>query len=177
MPGTVKNGSEVGIDARVAALRLRLVAKTDTSVNFGKWMRHRRDELKLTQAQVAKRLNDRLPEMAADKQRVSDWERGYNMPSDAYKPAIVRALEVDDLSYFYRSFGETEQPDVLDVLSRPSSDTAPGYEVLVGRMDDIEGLLNQLMDRLVAADVIAAVDADSQPKQQPAQRGRRKRAA
>lgn len=155
MASTVKCRTEVGIDPRVARLRLRLVPKTDMSVNFGNWMRHRRAELGLTQPQVAKRLNAELPEMAADKQRVSDWERGYNMPSDIYKPAIVRALEVEDVSYFYRPFGE-EPPDVLDTLKAP-----PDMATLIRRLDEQDEQLRLLRAELAVrdAEALARIEA------------------
>lgn len=117
MIGTVKPGTQVSIDQRLAALRVQLMAG-ETAKRFGQRMAQRRLELGLKQREVAKRIQDQVPEMGADKQRVSDWERGVNVPSDPYKPAIVKALEVPDIGYFY------ETPDVREETPDPFADAA-----------------------------------------------------
>jgi transcriptional regulator with XRE-family HTH domain len=96
----------------------------EIAARFGQRIRQRRDELRLTQKQVAMRIGALLPEMAMDKQRVSDWERGANTPSDRYRDALVTALEVDDISYFLLPAEKIETPDLsrngnqLDEINR-----------------------------------------------------------
>lgn len=142
MRGTVKGNTQVGIDERVARLRLQLVA-SDMSRRIGLRIRQRRVEMGLTQKQVAVRMA--TPDL--DKQRLSDWERGHNKPSERYLKELVAALEVPDVSYFYE---DPEQPDVLDALgsdgSGPSPETnAAAIAELNERLDRIEGKLDQLL--------------------------------
>jgi transcriptional regulator with XRE-family HTH domain len=76
-------------------------------------MRTRREELGLTQAQLAA-----LIEGKAEGAQVSRWERGKHQPQDL--APIARALEVD-LSYFY-----APEPDKNDTPSPFDSSAAPG---------------------------------------------------
>lgn len=110
-------------------------------LRIGARIRARRDELGLTQKQVARAMNEAAADddqqSAADAQRVSDWERGYNKPSERYLRQLVAALQVPDLTYF---FEEPEQPDVLASLAPANGDQAD----LLGRLIAIEKKLDQL---------------------------------
>lgn len=174
MIGTVKARTQVGIDERRTALRLQLMA-TDVSKLFGQRMRFRREELHLKQREVADRIRAEAPERACDKQRVSDWERGLNLPDDDYKEAIVTALEVDGLGYFFQPLGASEQPDLLDTLKGVDEPSQLGR--IEDAVSDLAQSLNDLALRLVSAGLIEADEPDSEKEQPPARGRRPKRAA
>lgn len=163
MSSTVKSGRRVGIDERREALRLRVMAG-ELAVTAGRRMRARREELKLTQPQVAAQIKKLLPEMAVDKQRVSDWERGYNFPSDRYKRSIAVVLQVEDLggfSYFLVS-DELEEQETPDPFAANRRQTDDRLEAIEQKLDQV--LANQAkfeQDIIDFSDRIAAMLARS----------------
>jgi len=102
----------------------------------GARMRERREELGLTQAQVALRIAGK-----ATSDQVSRWERGRHQPQDL--APIAQALEVDPSYFIVPAPDKTSTPD----LSKPlDTDQAR----LVALLESVEGLLkkqNQLLDR------------------------------
>lgn len=122
MGGNVKGATHFGIDDRLSDLRLRIVAG-ELAKGVGRRIRARRDELRLTQKQVAARMREAAKasgenEPAVDAQRISDWERACNTPSERYLGLLVRALEVEDLTYFYAEEPlARETPDALAALN------------------------------------------------------------
>lgn len=147
MGSTVKPGTRVGIDGRQAALRLQLMA-SEIAARFGRRLAHRRNELGLTQRETAALIKLELPEMATDKQRVSDWETGTNLPSDPYKTALVKVMQVPDISYFY------EQPDLPAETPDLSSEAMNGEPAWVKRID-------QKLNRVLAA--LGVTDEGQEP--------------
>lgn len=142
---------------------------TELSLRVGTRIRQRRKELRLTQKQLAHAMIQAAATIdepsAADPQRVSDWERGYNVPSERYLRQLVLALKVPDASYFYEA---PERPDLLDELAPPPAED---------RLDRIEGTLNGLIERLVADKVIRAVAKDTGTTQRAPRAKHRKPAA
>ena len=115
-------------------------------LRIGAQIRKRRTELGLTQKQVARAMNEAAAEddeqSAADAQRVSDWERGYNKPSERYLRQLVAALQVPDVTFF---FEEPDQPDVLESLATDGATALNGELAgLLGRLTAIETKLEQL---------------------------------
>jgi transcriptional regulator with XRE-family HTH domain len=87
-----------------ARLRFQLMA-VEMAERVGARMRERREELGLTQAKVAEKIDGVTPD------QISRWERGKHMPRDL-KP-VADALEVTE-SYFYAPAPDkTETPDLL----------------------------------------------------------------
>lgn len=129
--GTVKGTTNFGIDERLERLRLQVVI-TEMGRRIGSRIRQRRTELGLTQKQVAKLIREDF-----DKQRLSDWERGANIPNEANFAALVIALEVPDVSYFYE---EPEEPDLMEAFSADSN----------GQPGDLAGQLKKVDERLAA---------------------------
>lgn len=106
----------------------------------GARMRERREELSLTQAEVALRIAGK-----ATSDQVSRWERGKHQPQDL--APIAQALEVD-LSYFIvPAPNKTTTPD----LSKPV-DTDPAR--LVALLERVEGLLEQQNELLARQSLI-----------------------
>lgn len=117
MTATVKGARKFGIDERLEALRLQVVA-SEIAARIGRRLRQRRDELGLTQKQVAKAM----PSPDVEPQRISDWERGYNKPTERYLNELVIALKVPDISWFYETEEQDEEtPDVLGALNGNST--------------------------------------------------------
>lgn len=154
MAGTVKPGRSFRIDGRADRLRLQLVA-TELGQLIGDRIRARRKELGLTQKQVAARMKSD----AVDAQRVSDWERGYNKPSERYLLELVDALEVADAGYFM--VVETETPNVVQMLNGSSQldriekdvkEIRSGLDRLTSLLDTrAEEAMEQLLEAQAAA--------------------------
>jgi transcriptional regulator with XRE-family HTH domain len=94
----------------------------------GARIRERRLELGMKQRELA----DMLGSDAIDNQRISDWERGVNRPSDRYMEKLASALE-RDVSWFFREDADMPTPD----LSRDGA----VQDGLADRLDAIEQAL------------------------------------
>lgn len=121
----------------------------EVALRFGQRARQRRLELGLKQREVAERMGG-----AVTKQHISDWERGYNEPSDRYKLQLVEALAVPDVSWFYEAPNaptpdvlagrggsqldriEANIDEILRLLRGEDETTAAVEEELVGRLPD-----------------------------------------
>jgi transcriptional regulator with XRE-family HTH domain len=168
---TVKPPRNFSIDAQVNALRLRVMAG-EVALRFGQRMRQRRRELELTQKQVAARMPSGAPDGPVDAQRISDWERGYNEPTDRYKLELIAALDVPDVSYFYETV-ELDTPDLAEALGETGDDD---------RLKRIESKLDLLLVALapsteqqadlLARGLLAAGQAVEREREQQ-QRGKR----
>jgi transcriptional regulator with XRE-family HTH domain len=94
---------------------------------IGARMRERREELGLTQAEVARRIEGKTTS-----DQVSRWERGKHQPNDL--GPIARVLEVD-VSYFYAPRPETDEtPDLFGGSDENRND----------QLDSIESMLFDL---------------------------------
>jgi transcriptional regulator with XRE-family HTH domain len=171
MDSTVKFRTQVGIDDRLDALRLQLMTG-ELALRFGQRLRQRRLELGLTQPQLAARIAPHAPERAVDKQRVSDWERGINLPDDGYKAAIVKATEVPDVSYFYE-MGDDEERETPDPFAGTETSSSDQLTRIEETLDVILGVL----ERQVGADVLAAVREEQSQARGSRSSTRRHRAA
>lgn len=152
MASTVKVRTQVGIDERVAALRVQLMA-SEIALRFGQRLRQRRLEMGLKQPQLAALIAPYVPARAVDKQRVSDWERGVNLPEDDYKEAIVAATGVPDISYFYEPSEPLETPDPFAGNGQPEPPEQIGLllELVTGLDDQVRKLRVELAARDVEA--------------------------
>lgn len=101
----------------------------------GARMRQRREELRLTQAELALRIEGKT---TGD--QVSRWERGKHQPNDL--GPIARALEVD-VAYFYvppaAANGNNDNGD-----AGPTPDPFNAPDALTERLDRIERRLNEI---------------------------------
>ena len=112
----------------------------------GERIRSRRKQLGLNQRQLAARM----PSEAVDHQRISDWERGINTPSDRYQAELVEALGLDDVGYFYAE----DSPDLMAVLD--SDQTARRLSHIEEQLVLMAGRLTELVDWTVEQDLKAA---------------------
>lgn len=178
MASTVKPATEVVIDDRVARLRLQLVA-SEMGLRIGQRIRARRQEVGYaTQKQLADAIKKILPAHAVDAQRVSDWERGVNRPSEDYFRALVTVLRVPSVGYFFESDEEVAEPDStpgpfparmdfserLDRLERYANENAE----TVNQIWETLELIRQMLERSVAADVKKAATRKPPPASGPA---------
>lgn len=180
MTATVKSASKFGTTDRLAALRLQLMAG-ENAKRIGRRIRQRRIEVGLLrQRDLAEKIGG-----AVDNQRVSDWERGVNTPSDRYLQKLADALEVD-VAYFMLPEPEPGTPDLMSKLS--------GDDRLEARLQAIEEKLNRVLLALEAdtlsdsvrrtsdglldtagADTQAPGDTERQSDERPAKRPARPR--
>ncbi|MDE2103204.1 MAG: helix-turn-helix transcriptional regulator [Patescibacteria group bacterium] len=143
-------------------LRFALVA-AEFLERMGDRLRERREEMGLSRGEVARRMSGKVNE-----NQIYRWENGKHQPNPDTLEELARVLE-REVSYF------------MTPALRPSAELGgtpePSLQEMAQQLGNIEALVSQLLERLVAADVIAAVDADTQPKPQRAPRARRTRAA
>jgi transcriptional regulator with XRE-family HTH domain len=78
---------------------------------IGARIREAREDLGINQRQLA----DRIPSDAVNNQRVSDWERGVNKPSDRYMKMIATALD-RPVGWFYTE-APADTPDLMEALN------------------------------------------------------------
>jgi transcriptional regulator with XRE-family HTH domain len=95
---------------RLQTLRVQLMAG-ELARQVGARIRARREELGLNQRELAERVDGQT----VTNQRVSDWERGVNQPSQRYLQRLADALEVE-VGYFYERERPAETPDAIGAL-------------------------------------------------------------
>jgi transcriptional regulator with XRE-family HTH domain len=109
----------------------------EIAAQIGRRIRQRRLELGWNQRQLA----ERIPESAVDNQRVSDWERGVNRPSERYLPLLSEVLN-RPVSWFY----EPDEP--------PQPEIDP-----VERLVAIEAKLDRVIEILLARGGVALMES------------------
>lgn len=114
MTASVKPVRDFGTTNRLSVLRVQLMAGEMTE-RIGARIRERRVELGMKQRELA----DKLGSDAIDNQRISDWERGVNRPSDRYMEKLAAALD-RDVSWFFREDTNAKTPDLS--LVKPDDD-------------------------------------------------------
>jgi transcriptional regulator with XRE-family HTH domain len=145
MTASVKTVRDFGTTDRLASLRLQLVAG-EMAQQIGQRIRVRRLALGLNQRELASLLNEHLQGGAVDNQRVSDWERGVNKPSERYMQAMASVLE-RDLAWFYGREPVEETPDLLVIAAR-ADQVDGGFQEFRGHVAKLEGRLDRIEDAL-----------------------------
>ena len=122
MSASVKPIRKFGTTTRLDALRVQLVV-TELNARIGARINQARLEKGIaSQRRLAELINEHVQQTTgtaggADGQRVSDWERGVNKPSDRYLHALAHVLE-RDVAWFYGSETTDQTPDLLEVTAR-----------------------------------------------------------
>lgn len=118
----------------------------------GRRIRQRREEMALKQRQLADLID---PTGAIDNQRVSDWERGVNHPSERYMAAIAKALE-RPVAWFYEdeAAGPGPTPELfgvtqLDRIEKALQGLTSQVAVLSSQIDEIRKRLPPPADEQV----------------------------
>jgi transcriptional regulator with XRE-family HTH domain len=137
MAASVKLPTDFGTTDRLGALRLQLMAG-ELASRIGARIREAREDSGINQRQLA----DRIPSDAVNNQRVSDWERGVNKPSDRYMKMIATALD-RPVGWFY-SEAPADTPDLMETLNGNGPSQLDRIE------EKLDGLLEEL-NRTVAA--------------------------
>lgn len=145
MSASVKSARNFGTTNRLDALRLQIMASQHAE-RIGGRIRARREEMGLKQRQLA----DLIPSDAVDNQRISDWERGVNMPSARYMEMLADALQ-RPIAWFHEEAGEPQDtPDLMGALAGTP-----------GQLDRIEAKIDALTKLVAQAELereLAAVD-------------------
>jgi transcriptional regulator with XRE-family HTH domain len=131
MAASVKLPTDFGTTDRLEALRLQLMAG-ELASRIGARIREAREDLGINQRQLA----DRIPSDAVNNQRVSDWERGVNKPSDRYMKMIATALD-RPVGWFYTE-APADTPDLMEALN--GNGNGPS------QLDRIEEKLDRLLE-------------------------------
>jgi transcriptional regulator with XRE-family HTH domain len=114
---------------------------------IGARIREAREDLGINQRQLA----DRIPSDAVNNQRVSDWERGVNKPSDRYMKMIATALD-RPVGWFYTE-APAGTPDLMEALNGNGPSQLDRIE------EKLDRLLNQLDERLRLLEADSEADA------------------
>ena len=116
---------------------------TEHSRRIGARIRERRVKLGLKQKELAA-LIDPDGATGVDGQRISDWERGVNKPSDRYWPGLVEALG-RPLAWFHAAEVDEAMPDLDEILT-----SSERIERLEAKLDAQSELIRQLLERFDA---------------------------
>ncbi len=116
MSASVKSATNFGTTDRLARLRFQVMAG-DLAARIGRRIAARRAELSLTQGQLAAQVGTD----AVNNQRISDWERGVNRPSDRYMAEIASALD-RPVAWFFEDEDAGGTPDLMAVLPKDDVD-------------------------------------------------------
>lgn len=122
--------------------------------NFGGRMRERRRELRITQREVAERVEGKT-----EGKDISRYETGKHLPGPDTRAAIARALETD-LADLYQ--GPKAQRKKKPKPKASPLDGGGGGATSNERIDAIEGELSELRDDLSAALAVLADVAEAQ---------------
>ncbi len=125
---------------RADVLRVQLMAR-ETAERIGRRIRQRRLEMGLDkQRYLAELMRAEDPSIAVDNQRISDWERGVNTPSDRHLQLLAKVLK-RDVAWFYE---ETTQEELFEGASAAEISRLQSLldrlEVVVGRLESIGGV-------------------------------------
>lgn len=148
------------MDEQLQRLRLQVMA-TQQAAQIGARMRAERDRQGLSRRQVAEKM-----EGIATAPDLYRWEKGRHRPRDPTLATWAEALG-KDYAWAMGSTPDGDAPELLDVLS---DDGTP-------QLDRIEHTLTELVERLVASGVLAAVAKDTETETPPAPAKRRPKAA
>lgn len=99
--------------------------------NIGRRIRERREELDLTQAELARALPGTV-----DGAQVSRWERGKHKPNDSTLEDLAKVLDVSSVAYF-----------LTDGPSKPAEPPARSDQD-ASQLDRIEAMLAEVIERL-----------------------------
>jgi transcriptional regulator with XRE-family HTH domain len=130
---------------------------TRYKVELGQAIKRRREELGLTQKELADLTHYK------EGQTVSRWERGQNLPGDLEIVATALQWTLPEM------MAGIEPPD-RRTARRAGIEPTPELFAATSQLDRIEGLLTELIERLVAADVIQAAGRDTAATQQDSSR-------
>ncbi|CAA9323818.1 MAG: hypothetical protein AVDCRST_MAG68-2119 [uncultured Gemmatimonadetes bacterium] len=123
------------------------------AARIGARIRERREELHLTQSQLARQMPGSI-----DVNQVSRWERGVHKPHDDTLAELARILEVD-ISYFYGDEPAPGTADLMSALGPPVN----GATLLERKVDlmlrSLDVLLESRQDEPVVAELLHDVHA------------------
>lgn len=115
---------------------------------IGERIRTRREELGLTQEEVARRLPGKVTG-----QRVSLWERGEHQPRADSLEAVAKALDVPVTYFLAAAPDKTETPDLVATMGPPRSSE--------DRLEAVERLVYENFVLLAA--IAAKLDVSARP--------------
>lgn len=150
MTVTVKASRNLGTKNRLEVLRVQLVAG-EMAKQIGERIRQARMDAGFhRQRDLADKIEDIAREEGADvpidNQRISDWERGVNKPSDRYMELLAKAVG-RDVGWFYGR-DKRATPDLFPVTEQLDDVDAKFSE----RVDEIEARLERIERVLTDSD-------------------------
>jgi transcriptional regulator with XRE-family HTH domain len=141
-------------------LRLQLMAAAFLE-RLGERIRERREALNLSRPDVVSQMSGRVNE-----NQLYRWEKGLHQPNPDTLEELARILECDVADLMAPEPDKTSTPDPFEVQDPTTAALAR-----------IEQSLNDLVERLVAAGLLAAVEKDTATAPPPTPAKRPKRAA
>jgi transcriptional regulator with XRE-family HTH domain len=136
MAASCKSPRVVPFQSRRAITTLAEMAKAQAA-RIGKRIRERRDELDLTQRELAD-LMTAAPGVGS--QEVSNWERGLHRPNDTNLELLAEALQTTEADLVAGPHSERQPAgDTPDVIGSLNGNSAPGdTDELRAQLDRIE---------------------------------------
>ena len=129
----------------VEALRFELMAREHV-LRIGARIKDRRDELGLSQKEVA----DRMPGLAVDGNYISRWERGIVKPGDEHMGDLAKALETTIAALLIDPPDKSETPDLsrkgssqLDEIQADLAATRVELGALATQVEELKQMLQQ----------------------------------
>lgn len=135
---SVKPGSHFGTKSRLDRLRVQFMA-SEMAAHVGRRIRQRRYEMGLKQGQLAELLGGE----PLNNQRISDWERGVNKPSERYMQLLAKVMD-RDVSWFYKSDEEAAGPEAQILSLDNPADVAEIRRQLLAMQTNIAQLNERL---------------------------------
>lgn len=129
----------------VEALRFELMAREHV-LRIGARIKNRREELGLSQKQVA----DRMPGVAVDGNYISRWERGVVKPGDEHMDSLAKALETSVAGLLTDPPDKSKTPDLsrgpseLDQMRAELAATRVEIGTLATQLEEMQRLLGQI---------------------------------
>lgn len=156
--------------SRVESARLALMA-VQYKEQVGAELRRRRVALRLSQSQVADRVEnwlranrDRAPGETFDPQNVSRWERGANMATSGNLEAVAHALETTVAEIMGSIKPEGKKLTVLDGGKRSDDDLRQELRQVKEQLDWLTQQWSQELSPFLASQKIRAGGASVQGK-------------
>lgn len=156
MTARCKSPRIVPFPTRGAVTTLADVAKAQAQ-KIGRRIRERRDELELTQKELAARMT---ASPGADAQQVSNWERGIHKPSDDNLEILAEALETDMADLVSGPLSERKpKGDTPDLAAALNGDRPPELAKLQEQLEAVDAKLD-----LIIAYFDIEADEDGHPQ-------------
>lgn len=156
MATSCKSPRLVPFPSRRAVTTLADMAKAQTE-RLGRRIRERRDELELTQKQLAALMTD---SPSVDAQQISNWERGKHKPSDDNLEILAGALDTTIADLYSGPVSERKpKGETPDLMGQVNGSDADQLVLLRDEVQELSAKVDRLLTAFGLVDHAADLDA------------------